>query len=100
MKRVKISSFFAPENLFVAVYLFLYAAILLSSDPEWLMWAGPITLGAFPLTAAPPLPFGPAETFRTVGSGAFLGLAALAFLFLTNGNPHSRGAVLDKTTRA
>ncbi len=100
MKRLKISSLFSPENLFIVVYLFLYAAILLSADPEWLMWAGPITLGAFPVNAAPPLPFGPADTFRAAASGVFLGLSALALLLLANGIPDTRGAALDKTTHA
>jgi hypothetical protein len=71
------------ENLFAAAYLFFFAVILLSSDPEWLMWAGPITLGAFPLgIPQTALSFDPLEAFRAAGSAAFLGLSALAVLFL------------------
>jgi hypothetical protein len=98
MRQLLTKRFFTPENLFVAGVLFFYAVILLSSDPEWLMWAGPITLGAFPVTSPPsPLPFDPAEAFRAAATGVFLGLLALAVLLLASGDTPAVSASLDKT---
>jgi len=69
------------EILFVGVYFAVYAFLLLASDPAWLMWAGPVTLGAFPVTApAVSLPFEPLEVLQTASYLALPGLLALAFL--------------------
>ncbi len=88
MRRRQRSRYTAREYLFVAVYLFVFALLLLTSKPEWLMWAGPITLGAFPVSAPASLPpFDPVEAFRAAGSGAFLGLLALAALLFLDGGP-------------
>jgi hypothetical protein len=100
MRRIPITRIIAPENLFVAVYLFFYAVILLSSDPEWLMWAGPIILGAFPAAGAPSLSFDPLEAFRAAATGVFLGLLALAVLLSAAGNLRTHSATLEKTTHA
>lgn len=89
MKRIKTNRLLASENLFALAFLFLYAVILLLSDPEWLMWAGPITLGAFPAYTAPPLPFDPADTLRGAAAGVMLGLLAFMVLLAANGNPRT-----------
>jgi hypothetical protein len=96
MRRISIARLITPDNLFAAVYLFLFAVILLSSDPEWLMWAGPITLGAFPSDIPPPLSFDPFETVRAAAGGALLGLLAFVILLAANGNPRPHGERLEK----
>jgi hypothetical protein len=82
MKPLSGKRFAALESLFVGVFLFVYALILLVSDPEWLMWAGPITLGALPVTA-PMLPpaFDAMETFQVASYSVLPGL--LAWILLT-----------------
>ncbi len=100
VKRMTTNRLIAPENLFAAVYFFLFAVILLSSDPEWLMWAGPITLGAFPVDAAPSLSFDPLVAFRAAAGGVFLGLLALAVLLTAAGSLSPHDATLRKTTHA
>lgn len=74
--------FFTMEYLFVAAYLFVFATILLSSDPAWLLWAGPIVLGAFPLSVPPSLPIDPVEAIRAASAGAFAGLLVVSALAL------------------
>lgn len=91
MKQIKTNRLLASENLFVPAFLFLYAVILLSSDPEWLIWAGPITLGAFPADIAPPLPFDPADALRGAAAGVMLGLLAFVVLLAANGSPRTHG---------
>ncbi len=92
MRPQRKSGSIGREFLFTAVYLFVFALLLISSKPEWLMWAGPITLGAFPVSAPASLPpFDPAQAFRAAGSGAFLGMLALAaLLFLDDGTAGTR----------
>jgi len=81
MKHLSGKGIAAAEYLFVGVYLAVYAFLLLVSDPEWLMWAGPVTLGAFPITApAASFPFEPLEVLQAASYLALPGLLALAFL--------------------
>lgn len=69
------------EKLFLAAFLFVYAFLILSSDPEWLMWAGPVMLGALPVAAAPPLPaLDPMETVQAASYAALLGLLGVVVL--------------------
>ncbi len=81
MGRHLTGKFFTSENLFVAGYLFIYVAILFWSDPEWLIWAGPITLGALPYMVPSVFPaFDPLEAFRLASYLVLAGLLALIFL--------------------
>jgi hypothetical protein len=71
----------AAEVLFVGVYFVVYAFLLLVADPEWLIWAGPITLGAFP--SAVPNVASAFDALEILQSASFLilpGLLALIFL--------------------
>lgn len=69
------------ENLFAGAFLFLYALILLVSDPEWLAWAGPILLGAFPAEApANSFAAAPLETLQAASYLILPGLLALMVL--------------------
>lgn len=81
MKRPLGKGIVTRENLFAGAFLFLYALILLVSDPEWLVWAGPITLGAFP-TEAPAYAFAaaPLETLQAACYLILPGLLALMIL--------------------
>lgn len=75
MKRLITESIVTRENLFAGAFLFLFALILLVSDPEWLAWAGPILLGAFP-AAAPAVSFA-AAPLETLQAACYLILPAL-----------------------
>jgi hypothetical protein len=81
MKLFTGKGFATAEILFVGAYLAVYAFLLLVSDPEWLMWAGPVTLGAFPVTApGVSLAFDPREIFQVASYSVLLGLLALIIL--------------------
>ena len=78
------------EYLFVGVYLAVYAVLLLVSDPEWVMWAGPITLGAFPVAAPKVFPvFEPMEIFQAASYMVLPGLLALIILVRTRSDARS-----------
>lgn len=69
------------ENLFAGTFLFVYALILLVSDPEWLTWAGPIVLGAFPAgNPATPVDAVALETLQAATYWMLPGLLALLIL--------------------
>jgi hypothetical protein len=69
------------ENLFAFAFLFVYGFLILVSDPEWLMWAGPVTLGVFPVEAPHVLPaFDSLETLRSASYSVLPGLLALIVL--------------------
>jgi hypothetical protein len=78
------------EKIFLAGFFFVYALILLASDPEWLMWAGPIALGAFPVEAAPATPFSavPLESLQWASYLTLPGLLALLILAKLRGDAH------------
>jgi hypothetical protein len=76
------------ENLFLGAFFFAYASLLLVSDPEWLMWAGPILLGAFPVEAAPAtsgLPI-PMDSLQAASYLILPGLLALVILVALRGD--------------
>lgn len=70
------------EYAVIAVLLSVYAlAIFLSPDPEWVVWAGQMTVGVIDPAALPPaLPAGAAEALRTASALSGLGLLAVAVL--------------------
>lgn len=80
MKRLITKKIVTRENLCAGVFLFLYALILLVSDPEWLAWAGPILLGAFP-AEAPTVSFA-AAPLETLQAACYLILPALLALMV------------------
>jgi hypothetical protein len=84
MKQLHGNGTTVAEVLFVGAYFVVYAFLVLVVDPEWLLWAGPILLGAFP-TAAPKVT--PAfDALEMLQSASFLvlpGLLALIFLVRT-----------------
>lgn len=93
--RAEQTGLLAPKNLFIAGYLFFYALIILLADPEWLRWAGPIVLGALPVSMAPPIPFDPFEAFQAAAVGVMLGMLALVILIAVNGNPRTGTVAAD-----
>lgn len=81
MKHLPGKGIATRENLFAATFLFVYGLILLVSDPEWLMWAGPITLGALPVEApGVSFAFAPVEILQAASYAVLPGLLALIFL--------------------
>ncbi|HSL92463.1 MAG TPA: hypothetical protein VK863_07420 [Candidatus Limnocylindrales bacterium] len=86
MKHLSGKGIVTRENLFAVTFLFVYALILLVADPEWLMWAGPITLGAFPVET-PRFTFAidPVETLQGASYAVLPGLLALILLMRIRG---------------
>lgn len=101
MKPLKGKCGTAAEVLFVGTYFVVYAFLLLVADPEWLMWAGPVVLGAFPVEASPVvLPaFDPLETLRLASYSVLSGLLALIVLVRIAGRRRSPGVAESKGTR-
>ncbi len=72
---------FTIKGLVIGAILFsLYAVILFSLDPEWVMWAGPMALGALYVPNQPPPLFTRPETVFQMAS--LFSLLNLAVLFL------------------
>jgi hypothetical protein len=81
MKHPKGKGGTAAEVLFVGAFFVVYAFLLLVSDPEWLLWAGPITLGAFPYGVPKVAPaFDALEILQSASFLSLPGLLALIFL--------------------
>jgi len=81
MKHLPGKGIATRENLFAVTFLFVYALILLVSDPEWILWAGPITLGAFPVEApGVSIAFAPMEILQAASYAVLPGLLALIVL--------------------
>jgi hypothetical protein len=81
MKPLKGYGTTAAEVLFVGTYFVVYAFLLLVVDPEWLIWAGPITLGALPAAAPKVAPaFDALEILQSASFLILPGLLALIFL--------------------
>jgi hypothetical protein len=76
------------EILFLCGFFFAYASLLLASDPEWLMWAGPILLGAFPVEAAPAASLSavPMDSLQAASYLILPGLLALVILVALRGD--------------
>ena len=102
MKHLFEKGILARENLFAIGFLFVYALILLAADPEWLLWAGPITLGAFPVEAPAVSPaFRPMESLQAASYAVLPGLLALILLLRTRGEGRaSRTSEVSRATAA
>lgn len=86
MKHLSGKGIATRENLFAVTFLFVFALILLVSDPEWLMWAGPITLGALPVEApGVSFAFDPVESFQAASYAVLLSLLAWILLVRIRG---------------
>ncbi|NJD63191.1 MAG: hypothetical protein FIA93_10805 [Deltaproteobacteria bacterium] len=81
MKHLEGKGYTAVEVLFIGGYFVVLAFLLLVADPEWLVWAGPITLGALPYAAPKAAPaFDALETLQSASFLSLPGLLALIFL--------------------
>ncbi|MGE5699387.1 MAG: hypothetical protein ACM31N_04900 [Deltaproteobacteria bacterium] len=89
------------EVLFVGTFFVVYAFLLLVADPEWLMWAGPVALGAYPVEAAPFVlsAFDPLEALRSASFSLLPGLLALIVLVRIGGRGRGSGIAESKETR-
>ncbi len=72
----------ARELLFAALLLALYGlAIFGPADPEWVLWAGPMAVGALDVSSTPPLAASAAPgTLQTAAGLSVLGALAAALL--------------------
>jgi hypothetical protein len=101
MKPLKGKCGTAAEVLFVGTFFVVYAFILLVADPEWLVWAGPVALGAFPVKAAPVVlyAFDPLEALRSASFSVLPGLLALIVLVRIGGRRRNSDIAELKETR-
>jgi hypothetical protein len=101
MKPLKGKCGTAAEVLFVGIFFVVYAFLLLVADPEWLMWAGPVALGAFPVEAAPVVlsAFDPLEALRLASFSVLPGLLALIVLVCIGGMRRGSGIAESRGTR-
>lgn len=72
----------AGEHAVITALLAVYAiAIVLSPDPEWVVWAGQMTVGVIDPSALPPSSSaGAGEAFRTASALSALGFLAVVVL--------------------
>ncbi len=70
------------EYAVIGVLLALYALVIfLSPDPDWVVWAGQMSVGVIDPAALPPAaPVGTVEALRTAAGLSGLGLLAVAVL--------------------
>ena len=74
------------ELLLITIVFSVYAIILLSLDPEWVLWAGSMSLGALYIPDPPPRLFDdPQQAFRAASVFSLLGLFALGLLMVIMG---------------
>ena len=79
MKRILSRAFAAPGDCAGLALLALYGCALLVADPAWILWAGPVTMGAFPVDAAPVAAApGYLDTLQAASCAAAAGLLAVA----------------------
>jgi len=83
MKRLPKKGVATAEILFLIVYFASFAYLLLVSDPAWLIWAGPITLGAFPTVASGVAPS--IEPHQLCQAASYSILPGLLALFILEG---------------
>lgn len=88
--------FALAETVGGGLLLSAYGLILLSADPEWVVWAGQMTVGCLPLDAAPVSAAGDArESLRAAGSMSAVGLLVAAASFVL-----SRRRSVERLVRA
>lgn len=69
------------EFLVIAALLSVYAIVIfMSPDPEWVVWAGQMTMGVIDPSAAPPASAGAVEALHTASALSTLGILAAAVL--------------------
>ncbi len=67
--------------LLITIVFSVYAIILLSLDPEWVLWAGSMSLGSLYLPDPPPRLFdNPREALQMASAFCLLGLVSLLCL--------------------
>lgn len=87
MKNQPEEKIFTKKGLVIGALLFsCYGAILLLLDPEWVTWAGLMTMGALALPDLPPPLFSnPEEGFQMASFFSFLSLLAILLLVVVTG---------------
>jgi len=87
MKNRREDRLFTGKGLLIGAICFsLYGIILLSLDPEWVLWAGSMSLGALYIPDPPPRLFDdPQQAFRAASVFSLLGLFALGLLMVIMG---------------
>lgn len=72
----------AGEYIVIATLLSVYGlVILLSPDPEWVVWAGQMSVGVIDPSSIPPsLPTGAVEAFHTASALSVIGIVVVAVL--------------------
>lgn len=89
MKNKTIKGIFRRENLVAGGLLSLYGTVLFSLDPQWVMWAGSMTVGVLGVGEALPPPLGSGGEAAFLASVAGLaGLLAPMFLHGASRGPH------------
>ena len=91
MKTQQTDRLFTKQGVLIGAVLFaIYAVILLSLDPEWVLWAGSMTLGALYIPdPAPSLFDHPQEALQMASVFNLLGLLTLLLLMVIIGEVHS-----------
>ncbi len=70
--------------LFNTLFFITYGVILYLSDPEWIMWAGSMTMGVLRIGDIPPaIPVAPFDALRAASVYGLFGLLALVFFVET-----------------
>lgn len=74
----------AANLLFNTLFLAVYGTILYMSDPEWIVWAGSMTMGVLCIGDIPPaIQVAPVEALRVASIYGLFGLLALVFFVET-----------------
>lgn len=87
MKNQPEERIFTKKGLLIGTLFFAtYGVILLSLDPEWVMWAGSMSLGVLYIPDPPPSLFdNPQEAFQMASVFSLLGLLTLLLLMVVMG---------------
>lgn len=72
----------AGEYIVIAALLSVYGLVIfLSPDPEWVVWAGQMSVGVIDPSAVPPsLPAGAVEALHTASALSLIGILVVAVL--------------------
>ena len=87
MKDQPEGKFFSMRELLLITIVFsVYAIVLLSLDPEWVLWAGSMSLGSLYLPDPPTRLFdNPREALQMASTFCLIGLVALLCLMVIMG---------------
>ena len=91
MKNQPKERLFSRKELLFIVFIFsIYAISLLSVDPEWVLWAGSMSLGSLYIPDQPPRLFDdPREALQMASAFCLIGLVALLCLMVITGEAKS-----------